>query len=221
MILRRANAVTAAAIPGCRARGSGFHCVIPMVKSHRLFAALAGISLIFTSCTTPEPTPGTASSGAVDAPVAALSALDQQLLDACLAQNKVEVVRLLDAGANANAKNSVGRTPLMALALGAPGDPVQIGDPDWSNLGTAVLKNLDISDMLRALTAKGADLNIQEGQGYTALMFACLQGNSHLVGRLLKAEANRSLKNEDGLTALEIAKAKSNTFAVLEFDKSY
>jgi ankyrin repeat protein len=51
----------------------------------------------------------------------------------------------------------------------------------------------------------GAELNLQDNQGETALMVAAAYGNAVIADELLKAGADFSLKNHKGQTALDIA----------------
>ena len=191
-------------------------CLTLAMLSTRLTLLLATAALALCSCTTPsspeQPDPQTPAPAAPTR--AALSETDNQLLQACLAHNKAEVSRLLAQGANPNARNPVGRTALMAVALGAPTDANSSAEVDWGSLGTATLKAVDAAEMCRGLLDKGADINAQDDQGYSALMLASLQGNSALVSILLTKGANPALKSEEGLTAHEIATAKGRDSVV-------
>lgn len=88
---------------------------------------------------------------------------------------------LLQAGADVNARNPRGQTPLMMLASGG-----------------------QLSLIQKVLEA-GASLNAQDELGNTALMWAAYWGHLAVVEHLLKAQANATLSNDDGNTALHLA----------------
>ena len=58
---------------------------------------------------------------------------------------------------------------------------------------------------MRALIEAGADVNKENGVGYTPLHMAAAYGWNDCVPVLLKAGANRSLVSGQGLTALQVA----------------
>lgn len=62
-----------------------------------------------------------------------------------------------------------------------------------------------IRAILNTLITAGADLNLQDQQGNTALMWAILWGNIEAVRILLSAGVNPHLRNHDGQNALEFA----------------
>ncbi|NXC43213.1 KANK4 protein, partial [Penelope pileata] len=66
-------------------------------------------------------------------------------------------------------------------------------------------------DMVRALLACQADINLQDEQGSTALMVACRQGNADMV-RLLLAQpgCQLALTNKDGDSALSLAQRSAH-----------
>jgi ankyrin repeat protein len=55
------------------------------------------------------------------------------------------------------------------------------------------------------LIAKGANANQLSREGVTALMVAAGHNNTAMIGLLLKAGADPTLKNHEGLTAAQIA----------------
>ncbi|KAF3819294.1 hypothetical protein GH733_013444, partial [Mirounga leonina] len=56
------------------------------------------------------------------------------------------------------------------------------------------------------LVARGAEVNIQDENGYTALTWAARQGHKNVVLKLLELGANKMLQTKDGKTPSEIAK---------------
>jgi hypothetical protein len=59
--------------------------------------------------------------------------------------------------------------------------------------------------MLRMLLLRGASINLQNSNGYTALMYAAGFGHTTIVQALLDAKADASLQATDGRTALKAA----------------
>ncbi|OWK06780.1 ASZ1, partial [Cervus elaphus hippelaphus] len=56
------------------------------------------------------------------------------------------------------------------------------------------------------LVARGADVNAQDENGYTALTWAARQGHKNVVLKLLELGANKMIQTKDGKTPSEIAK---------------
>lgn len=67
------------------------------------------------------------------------------------------------------------------------------------------LKACKLSHNKRAkeLLKSGADINYQDGIGFTALMYAAADANTRLVKHLLLHGANAGLTNRSGFTACE------------------
>jgi uncharacterized protein len=61
---------------------------------------------------------------------------------------------------------------------------------------------------VKSLLASGADVDAQDGEGSTALMFAAMRGDSKMVEALLAAGANPNLKDANGETALLLGAAR-------------
>ena len=91
------------------------------------------------------------------------------------------VEALLDAGANVNAHNNDGWTPLMGAA--------------FKGQTTTAAK----------LLAHGANVNAARNDGWTALMLAADDDYASTVAVLLANGADVAAKNEDGETAMQIA----------------
>ena len=62
------------------------------------------------------------------------------------------------------------------------------------------------ADSVRALLARGVDVNARQQQGYTPLMGAASAGRADLVDLLLQHGADAGLTNDGGLTAADVAR---------------
>lgn len=100
------------------------------------------------------------------------------------------IVALLAVLADVNARDPRGATALM-LAL-EPHSTVQ-------KLSRRVLS------IVETLIQAGADLDLQDQKGNTALLWASQVGNSDAVRLLYNAGADVRIKNHAGLTALDVA----------------
>lgn len=67
------------------------------------------------------------------------------------------------------------------------------------------------------LLKAGADPNVRQAGGYTALMSAAGMGNAPVVDMLLDAGADRSLKSDDGKSAADFAVAAGFAELALKF----
>lgn len=95
--------------------------------------------------------------------------LDNQLFEAMSFGDDGVINYLIDNGANINARDSGGRTPLMYVAISGRNDIVDL------------------------LIEKGANVNAQDNENKTALIYATLNDNEKVVGRLLEAKADPNL----------------------------
>lgn len=130
------------------------------------------------------------------------------------------VKMLLNAGASVNATNNGGATALMAVAIhdpraeivnillkaGADPNAVQYYGYESSLCETALTQAVEMNsiNIMQALIANKADVNLACPNGKTALISAVGKGNINAVKLLIKAGAN--LKGKQGQTALMYAK---------------
>lgn len=99
----------------------------------------------------------------------------------------------LEGGADANARDGTGWTPLMRAA----------------DKGHALL----VPMLLKA----GADANLRAPDGATALLMATLGGHAEIIAALMKARADHSIKGPQGKTAVDVARLKfGNYFHALQ-----
>ncbi|KAM4634062.1 KN motif and ankyrin repeat domain-containing protein 1-like [Polymixia lowei] len=142
------------------------------------------------------------------------------------------VKKMLDAGVcNVNQQNKAGYTPVMLAALAAVETPEDMsvveelftkGDVNAkaSQAGQTALM-LAVShgrmDMVQALLAQGAKVNLQDDEGSTALMCASEHGHTDIVKLLLlQPDCDATLSDSDESTALSVAlEAGHNGIALL------
>jgi ankyrin repeat protein len=109
---------------------------------------------------------------------------------------------LVDRGANPAIAIKDGSTPLMAAAgLGAP----RGGDEEVTEAGD---RN-DPIDVMKALIAKGADVNATNDAGMTPLHYAAARGSDRIVEFLAAQGARFDVKNKQGRTPSDLARGKT------------
>jgi|GEM_PF-4202205 len=109
--------------------------------------------------------------------------LNYKLLEAAKGWNETTLTRLLEKGADANAKNNRGITALMYAA--------------W----------YDHPESCALLVENGADVNAADTHGQTALMYAAQGGETRTCMVLIEKGADINAKDEDGKTPLMWARA--------------
>src|SRR5438445_7411013 len=108
--------------------------------------------------------------------------LGDRLHAAVRAGNLAETQKLLAAGADVNARDALGGTPLL--------------DAAWAG-------NLEITNFL---LSRGADVNARHSEaGSTALEYAVLTDRPAIVRALLDAKARADLQYKDGQSVLHAA----------------
>ncbi|XP_018532840.1 KN motif and ankyrin repeat domain-containing protein 4 isoform X1 [Lates calcarifer] len=134
---------------------------------------------------------------------------------------------LLDTGvSDVNLQNNAGFTAVMLASLTAPDGPggmevvrkiMELGNINIrSNQTGQTALHLAVRHgrvvMVRLLLSCGADTNIQDSQGTTALMFASERGHTHIARLLLeRSQCDLTLTDKRGQTALSIAMQGSHT----------
>ena len=128
---------------------------------------------------------------------------------------------LLDAGAKMDRMKILGRFPfspllyatftgdadLVEYLIGKGGNPNEVDDDGISILGWAAVANH--ARTVQALITRGARVNHVDKYGMTPLLYATSidYGDTVVIGKLIAAGADLTVKTKEGLTALELAKS--------------
>jgi ankyrin repeat protein len=149
--------------------------------------------------------------------------MSTELFDAVLSGDLINVLSLLQSGADCNSCNDEGVTVLMLAAGNGNLDMVNaliesgadINKPDprgWTALMKA-LYNYDLDqgfpDIVSALIDAGADIETQIAYGTRPLMLAAGYGQAGVIEVLLAAGVDVRAKNEGGRTARMMAEDKN------------
>lgn len=142
------------------------------------------------------------------------ASLNQDLLKAASKGDVSKARLLISQGADVDAVDKAGITPLMEAASGGRPDMPEL----WNFNGFAtptyhfsMFKNLvphiphSEMSMARFLIDKGADVNLKNDYGRTALMLAAKYGQADMVELLLENGANVNAKDNNGRAALDYA----------------
>jgi quinoprotein dehydrogenase-associated probable ABC transporter substrate-binding protein len=119
-----------------------------------------------------------------------------------LADSRYEVAKvLIEGGADVGAASGPdGLTPLMVVSA-------QTAPAEGARFVPGSARPTDIASLL---IERGAAVDTQAKSGMTALMIAASHNNSPMIGLLMDAGADPALKNEQGLTATDVAQKNGN-----------
>lgn len=148
--------------------------------------------------------------------------IHKPLLIHAISSNKEEVaLALLEAKANPNAGGAgFSDTPPLYFAINqrAPNivrSLIKHGanvNQELSLGGSLLMKAVNIGNLeiIKALVDAKADLNVWDLNNYTPLMRVVELGNTELVALFIEHGAKTTMRNSDGLTAMDIAKKSGN-----------
>ncbi|MBK7993980.1 MAG: ankyrin repeat domain-containing protein [Blastocatellia bacterium] len=119
-----------------------------------------------------------------------LRLVDQALFDAAYLGDDKLAKEALAAGADPNAKNDTGYTPLIFAA------------------------DANQEEIIKLLIKANANVNAQDDSGRTSLMVAAINESNKAIKLLLNAQANVNLADRSGKTALMYAISTGNASGV-------
>ncbi len=145
------------------------------------------------------------------------NALTEKLGDMAMYGKLAQVQELVEAGAEVNGITECGKSPLMlaamyghipvmALLLDAEADPNLGSDEEFEEGQTALMYAVSSfwannrAEVVAFLISRGADVNLQDEEGQTALMAA--GENTDAVKALIEAGADVDLRDREGNTAM-------------------
>jgi ankyrin repeat protein len=123
-------------------------------------------------------------------------------LSLALADSRYEVAKvLIEGGAEVGAASGPdGLTPLMVVSA-------QTAPAEGARFVPGSVRPTDIAALL---IERGAAVDTQAKSGMTALMIAASHNNAPMIGLLMDSGADPALKNEQGLTATDVAQKNGN-----------
>lgn len=140
--------------------------------------------------------------------------LNAKLMDAIRTRNTSEVKNLLHEGADANARDRNGMTPLVQAAIVDSADAVLLLLEEGADVNAKANDGMTAlfwaassgyTNIVRTLLKKGADVNGKNNSGWTALMSATNLGHEETVRALLEKGADIQVQDKEGNTALRLA----------------
>jgi len=150
---------------------------------------------------------------------------NDQLMDAIRARDTEQVRTLLHSGADPNAKDRNGKTPLVQAVLEGFFQVIPLLLENGAEVNshandgmTPLFWAASLGDVktVRVLLNKGADVNARNNSGWTPIMSAASLGHAETVRSLLEKHADISVKDKNGNTALLLAeKYKYNAVAAM------
>ena len=158
----------------------------------------------------------------------ARNAKRQTALHVALSQESERALKSLleHPGLDVNAINQAGETPLMLAALKGRVDWAEsllargalVNEPGWNALHYAA--SGPSPDLVSWLLAKGAEIDALSPNGTTALMMAAGYGPLTSVERLLKAGADPTRRNQQGMSAADFARRAGHDRLAQQLDGS-
>lgn len=156
-------------------------------------------------------------------PAPAAFSVNNELLSAASSGDTAAAVRLLGQGADVDARNNQGDTPLLLAAKSGKLDIAVLLIGKGANLeaknnqgNTALIAACTAghADVAQLLVEKGAAVEARDDGGATPLMYAGLGGNTAIIDLLLAKGANINAGDDHGETALMYAASAGSVDAV-------
>ena len=136
------------------------------------------------------------------------NAYNEKPLHLAIKAGRLKIVKLLlDRGANINATDMEGQTPLdLAIQKGYE-DIVEVLKEKQLDLDKELLTSAEKGDLekVRESIRRGANVNIQDRQGWTSLFWAIQKNNFNIIELLLDKSADIKVKDNEGWTPLHWA----------------
>jgi hypothetical protein len=129
--------------------------------------------------------------------------LDEELLDAVEEGDIARVKKLLDRGANLNAKDILGYTPLHKAAMYGDIELVDLllrygadanAKTDKAETPLHLAASRGQADVVKMLLERGADVNARDEKGWTPLHFAAFNNHSNAAKMLLENGADANIR---------------------------
>jgi hypothetical protein len=149
--------------------------------------------------------------------------VNNELLSAAANGDTVAATRLLGQGADVEAKNNQGDSPLLLAARSQKAEMASLliakgaGLEDKNNQGDTPLIaacTAGSTALTQLLVEKGAQINAQDDVGATPLMYAALAGNTAILDLLLAKGAAINAADDNGKTPLMYAASAGSVDAV-------
>ena len=113
---------------------------------------------------------------------------DDNFIELCAIGYLNQINEAISNGANVNARDHIGTTPLMAAASSIASDP----------------------EVIKVLISAGANIDAQDSMGMTPLALASrFSSNPEIIAILLRLGADPNVKDKDGKIAIDYAKDNS------------
>jgi hypothetical protein len=135
------------------------------------------------------------------------------LVDAAFRGNLAVMRHLLQQGADIEARDAAGDSPLVGAAWGGRDDVLhellERGASLAKSGGEALSRaaNSGNASIVQLLAGRGVPIDVRDGNGWTPLMSAAWQGHTATVAYLLELGADRHLADDTGKRALDWARA--------------
>jgi ankyrin repeat protein len=182
-------------------------------------AIVLGVAVVRSRSASARPASGATSSAV---PGSFLN-VNNELLSAAANGDTIAAARLLGQGADVEAKNNQGDSPLLLAARSQKAEVANLliakgaGLEDKNDQGDTPLIaacTVGSTALTQLLVEKGADINARDDVGATPLMYAALAGNTTILDLLLAKGAAMNAADDNGKTPLMYAASAGSVDAV-------